>query len=76
MRGDQPAGDEQPDLEGPAPSPPDQSGGPSARTLLVAAVVMVALGYFLVIKLRDMSRLQECVMSGRTNCAPIADGGR
>jgi hypothetical protein len=76
MRGDQPAGDEQPDLERPAPSQPDPSGGPSARTLLIAAVAMVALGYFLVIKLRDMSRLQECVMSGRSNCAPIAESDR
>jgi hypothetical protein len=66
MRGDPPQGDDQ----------PPRSGGPSARTLLIAAVLMVAAGYFLSVKLRDMARLQDCVMSGRTNCAPIAGADR
>jgi hypothetical protein len=35
---------------------------------------MVGLGYFLAIKLRDMGRIQDCVMSGRTNCAPVSGG--
>ncbi len=50
------------------------SGGrrPSPTTLLVAFLVMIALGYFLTAKLREMSRLQDCVMSGRTNCAPVS----
>ena len=71
MRGDMPAEGDGPDLE---PSPPPRrqpNGGPSARTLLIAAVVIVAVGWFLAVKLRDMGRLQDCVMSGRTNCAPV-----
>ena len=48
--------------------------GPSPVTLLVAVVVMVGLGYFLAVKLREMGRIQDCVMSGRTNCAPVSGG--
>lgn len=68
MRGDAPDGDDQPDLDRPSPA----RGGPSARGLLIAALVMIVVGYVLVTKLRDMSRMQDCLMSGRTNCAPIA----
>jgi hypothetical protein len=38
---------------------------------LVLVAVLVAVAYFLVVKLRENSQLQDCVMSGRTNCAPI-----
>lgn len=62
--------DEQPEI---GRHPPERSG-PSPGTLLIAALVMIGLGYFLVIKLRDMSRIQDCVMSGRTNCAPVSGG--
>ncbi len=48
--------------------------GPSPLTVLVAVVLMVGLGYFLAVKLREMGRLQDCVMSGRTNCAPVSGG--
>ena len=48
--------------------------GPSPVTLLVAIVLMVGLGYFLTVKLREMGRIQDCVMSGRTNCAPVSGG--
>jgi hypothetical protein len=72
MRGDLPQGDDQPDLEGSKPPDPAPSSGPSARSLLIAAILMVAVGYFLTVKLREMSRMQDCLMSGRTNCAPIA----
>ncbi len=48
--------------------------GPSPVTMLVAVVLMVGLGYFLAVKLRDMGRIQDCVMSGRTNCAPVSGG--
>jgi len=60
--------DDQPDFER---TPPERHG-PSPMTLLIAAVVMIGLGYFLVVKLRDMARIQDCAMSGRTNCAPIS----
>lgn len=55
---------------GPDREPP-QDQGPSALVLLVVTVLLVVGGYFLSMKLRDMGRLQDCVMSGRTNCAPI-----
>jgi hypothetical protein len=42
--------------------------------LLIAAVLVIGLGYFLSMKLRDMGRIQDCAMSGRTNCAPISGG--
>jgi hypothetical protein len=60
--------DEQPEIERTPPPRP----GPSRMTLLIAVLVMVGLGYFLVVKLRDMARIQDCAMSGRTNCAPIS----
>ncbi len=39
---------------------------------LAVALLLLVVGLFLVGKLRDASNLQDCVMSGRTNCAPIA----
>ncbi len=38
---------------------------------IVAVVVLGALGYFLAHELSARARLQDCVLSGRTNCAPI-----
>ncbi|HEY6515662.1 MAG TPA: hypothetical protein VIY50_05930 [Steroidobacteraceae bacterium] len=38
---------------------------------LLIAVLLVVGGLFLVHVLGRVSRLQDCVMSGRTNCAPI-----
>jgi hypothetical protein len=52
----------------------DGRHGPSPTTLLVAILLVVGLGYFLTVKLREMSEIQDCVMSGRTNCAPISGG--
>ncbi len=41
---------------------------------LALILVLVILGYVLMQKLKAMSELQDCVMSGRTNCAPIMPG--
>jgi hypothetical protein len=38
---------------------------------LVIAVLLVLVGLILVKVLGDAGRLQDCVMSGRTNCAPV-----
>jgi hypothetical protein len=38
---------------------------------LGVAVVLAVAGWILVQRLMAMSRLQDCVMSGRKNCAPI-----
>jgi hypothetical protein len=70
MRGDVGQGDDQPEAEHGS----DHRNGPSARTLLIAAIILVVGGYFLTTKLRDMARIQDCVASGRTNCAPISTG--
>ncbi len=60
----------------------DDDGGEDAgddpahdrRGVLIGLVVVVALvlgGLYLFNTLRDSSRLQDCEMQGRTNCAPI-----
>ena len=41
---------------------------------LIGLIIILALaiaGVVLVRELRDRSRLEDCLMSGRTNCAPI-----
>jgi hypothetical protein len=64
------------DPETPKRRPAEARGGadhgPSAPVMLVVTVLLVVGGYFLAVKLKEMGRLQDCVMSGRTNCAPIA----
>jgi hypothetical protein len=44
--------------------------------MLVVAILVVVGGYFLSVKLKEMGRMQDCVMSGRSNCAPITAPGR
>ena len=46
----------------------------SRRPALIGLIVVAALvviGYFLVNSLREESNREDCLMSGRTNCAPI-----
>jgi hypothetical protein len=38
---------------------------------LVFAAVLIAIGWLLVEKLGASGRMEDCLMSGRTNCAPI-----
>jgi hypothetical protein len=38
---------------------------------LVFAAILIAVGWLLVQKLGATGRMQDCLMSGRTNCAPI-----
>ncbi len=38
---------------------------------LVVILVLVVGGYFLMTWLRDTSKMQDCIMAGRKNCAPI-----
>lgn len=51
------------------PRVPDPRG-PALIGLLVALLLVLG-GIFLIHVLRRASQLQDCVMSGRTNCAPI-----
>jgi hypothetical protein len=71
MRGDLDSQDDQPEVN-PERHNPAESARPSGRVFLIVALLMIGAGYFLTIKLRDAGRLQDCVMSGRTNCAPIS----
>jgi hypothetical protein len=57
------------------PTPP--SGSP-LRTLvgLGLVIALIAGVWFVMQQLRHASAIQDCVSSGRTNCAPISTGGR
>jgi hypothetical protein len=54
------------------------SAGPRRRRAALAGLVfllaLVLAGLYLVHELRGVSQLQDCVMAGRTNCAPIDSG--
>jgi hypothetical protein len=58
----------------PAEPPSDQHSAPPARAiafLLGAVAVALVAGYFFVMKLIDMGRTEDCLMSGRRDCAEI-----
>ena len=51
---------------------PNQASQSRGKVIgLVIAAVLVGLGWLLVQKLGSAARMQDCLMSGRTNCAPI-----
>ena len=41
---------------------------------LVAALLIVVAGLFLVNQLRDGARIEDCLLSGRTNCDSLVAG--
>jgi hypothetical protein len=49
----------------------DQGSNRGPLAALVVVVLLIVGGFWLVQHLRATSALQDCVMSGRTNCAPI-----
>jgi hypothetical protein len=53
----------------------DGGGADQRRSAaLIGLIIILALaiaGVVLVRELRERSRLEDCLMSGRTNCAPI-----
>jgi hypothetical protein len=49
----------------------DHSSRAAAVIGLVVIAFLVAIGLYVSNTLRATSRLQDCVMSGRTNCAPV-----
>jgi hypothetical protein len=57
--------------------PPEEDDTPPRRGALIALLLVAALamgGLWLAQHLAAVSRLQDCVMSGRTNCAPLQTG--
>jgi hypothetical protein len=64
----------------PAPASQSHESQARRRRAAVAGLVFVLLlvlgGLYLAHALRAMSQLQDCVMSGRSNCAPIEPTGR
>jgi hypothetical protein len=56
---------------------PDGDGSEQALSPLTIFVILVTLalvcvgGYFLLMKLIDVSRQEDCLLAGRRNCAPI-----
>jgi hypothetical protein len=56
-----------------ADDPDERQGGGRGGAVagLVIAVVLLAVGVWLAHQLTAASRLQDCLMSGRTNCNTI-----
>jgi hypothetical protein len=38
---------------------------------LVVAALLVIAGYYLMDALRNQGKMEDCLMSGRSNCAPL-----
>lgn len=52
---------------------PGNSRGPLIALVAIALILVIAL--VLVHELSASSQLQDCLLSGRTNCAPIEQPG-
>jgi hypothetical protein len=53
---------------------PDPGSRRGALAALILVVVLLVGGIWLMRHLRATAALQDCVMAGRTNCAPITPG--
>ena len=63
-------------MQSPDDKDPDEKGADrsTARLAGLALILLLAvLGVYLAQKLRAQSNLEDCLMSGRTNCAPIEE---
>jgi hypothetical protein len=50
----------------------EQTLSPLAILVIIVAIALVCVGgYFLLLKLIDVSRQEDCLLAGRRNCAPI-----
>jgi hypothetical protein len=59
------------DNRGPGEDQPEPDRRGAAIAGLVFILVLVVAGYFLMGALHRESNLEDCLMSGRRNCAPI-----
>ena len=57
--------------EEPRPEEEHRGERPFSAVGLVVLVVLIGGGIFLVLRLQEMSSVQDCVWSGRRNCAPV-----
>jgi hypothetical protein len=49
-----------------------EDGNRRSTLIAIAAVALLAaIGWYLAHALSQSARLQDCVLSGRTNCAPL-----
>jgi hypothetical protein len=55
----------------PTRKPAPQASRRAALIGLIAAVVLVLVGLLVVHVLGEAGRVQDCALSGRTNCAPV-----
>ena len=54
------------------PKTNEDTYSPRAVLLSLAVILVLVLGgLYLFYKLRDVSERQDCMMQGRTNCAPV-----
>jgi hypothetical protein len=53
------------------PDPPEHDSRRPAVIGLLVILALVVAGYFLMTALRNNAKLEDCLMSGRKNCAPI-----
>jgi hypothetical protein len=63
-----------PGVEKPSPEPDPDDERRRVRSnvaALVFAALLVVVGLYLVKVLAEKSRLEDCLMAGRNNCAPI-----
>lgn len=61
------------DKEPERPPESDGASGPNRRNVvgLVVVIVLAGLGWLLIRELQAKSKLEDCLMSGRRDCAPI-----
>jgi hypothetical protein len=62
----------------PADDDEDEGSGSSNKPLYALAflVVLAIGGWLLISRLMDASKMQDCIMAGRHNCAPVDTAGR
>jgi hypothetical protein len=51
----------------------DDGNRRSALLAIAAVLLLAAVGWYLAHALSHSARLQDCLLSGRTNCAPLEE---
>lgn len=59
------------DVPEPRADVPEPDSRRPALIGLAVILMLVAIGYFLMTALRENAHREDCLMSGRRNCAPI-----